>query len=269
MVRQFRIRSGRLARAFLTIACLASASAPAAYCPGLFASIDPSTLPKRYRIILENERIATRVQLYLEDPAYVQFFHDLKTAYTLRSEQTVVLRREKQLAISAKITPDGDQGARIAIESDRVPGESGSLDLQGLQLAVVRGLFESFSASDLSSIAVEWRFGWRVAREIKTSFENLGLERARHLIGCGGLKKFGAGFLGAGLGAGFGTIFSIWANDEIGDGTNEFAFAPLSIPAGGAGGAFALVSIACRKSSVVNGGYVVRFTRVAPPAVSK
>jgi hypothetical protein len=268
MAREIPIRPHRLLRVFFALACLSSGPASAAYCPGLFATIDPSTLPKEYRAVLENERVRTRVQLYLEDPSYTQFFHDLKTASALRTERTVVFRRQKQLSVTAKIAPEGDQGIRITIESDRMPTESASLDLQGLQLAVVRGLFESFSAAELSSISVEWKFGWRVASDIKSSFEALGINRARHLIGCGGLKKVGAGFFGAGLGAGFGTIFSIWANDEIGDGTNEFAFAPVSVPAGAAAGGFGLVSIACRKPSVKTGGYVVRFTRAAAVGAS-
>jgi hypothetical protein len=252
-----------LASGVLAVTTLGLSPADAAYCPGLFAQIDASTLPKDYRAILENERLNTRVQLYLEDPSYLQFFHDVKTAAALGTESTAVLRRNKTLAVQAKIASEGDGGIRIVFESDRLPTASGSLELQGLQLAVVRGLFESFSAQELASVSVEWKFGWRIGRDVKSSLAELGIERARHLVGCGGLKKVFAATVGAGIGAGIGTVFGIIFEDSSLDGGS----APFVTGPVGAGlGAWAAIRIACRKPSVKQGGYILTFTRAAPPA---
>jgi hypothetical protein len=255
----------RLSWGLAITAFLAAGTTPAqaAYCPGLFAQIDVSTLPKNYRALLESERLNLRVQFYLEDPSYLQFFHDVKTAVALRTDGTAVLRRNKSLAIEAKIAPDADGGVRIVFESERLPTESGSLELQGLQLAIVRGLFESFSTTELPSVSVEWKFGWRVAGKMKGSLAELGIERARHLVGCGGFKKVYAATAGAAIGSGLGTVFGIIYDD----GSTDDGFAPfVTGPIGASLGAWGAVRIACRNPSVQQGGYLLRFTRVAPPA---
>jgi hypothetical protein len=270
------------------LAVAVSSPVRAEVCSALFEKIEISPELKAY---LDDPVAGDRVVKYLgysADEPFVRFYSDVEAWLRLEkdtgkaSAKTAtftmdggaplfkgILKRSKySIETRMVVEKPGEIALRFEIDAARVSAPAAILDLQTMQLALVKRLFDAFGATgaELRQIRIEWKLGRNAPENFGAHLAgDLKFAKTHEITNCSLPKvlllTLGGSVGGGGVGAAVGT----WLNDnEIS--TVEEAGAQLtraSIGGAAVGGTLSVI-VGCRRRSVQGGTWELVFRRIPP-----
>ena len=266
------------------VCAVTSLSVQADVCSALYERVELSPQIQSFLAQPFVENRIVKLLSYTDDEPFAQFYTEIEAWLQLEKNTGKASRGKAKLrmaggdplikgffkrdkyAIAARLTVEkpGEVIIRLDLDAARTTSPAAILDLQTMQLALVKKLFDAFSrpGSELNQITLDWRLGHNAPKGFADHLAgDLNFKRTRGQSICTLPVRFYLSLIGAGVGGTAGSFVGAWEDSEIGTGQDSKTAVPVGAVFGGLGGGGVVASFSCRQISARAGEYELIFKR--------